>query len=111
MADEYATKEDLARFVAPLESVRDALTQLDKTVTAHMATVNQVLEFRKESCPYQVQIANGERAYKTVMALSNTVTNVRITMARALAIGGGTGGVVGAIGWGILEYLSRNGHI
>ena len=111
MAGEYATKQDLARVVIALESVRDAQTQLDKTVTAHMAAVNQVLETRKESCPYQVQIANGERAYKTVTALSNTVTNVRIKMASALAIGGGTGGVVGAIGWGILEYLKHNGHI
>ena len=111
MAGEYATKQDLARVVIALESGRDALIQLDKTVTAHIATVNQVMEARKESCPYQVQIANGERAYKTVMALSNTVTNVRIKMASALAIGGGTGGIVGAIGWGILEYLKQNGHI
>ena len=111
MAGEYATKDDLARIVGALESVRDAQTQLDKTVTAHMATVNQVLESRKESCPYQVQIANGERAYEAVMALSNTVTNVRVKMAGALALGGGTGGIIGAITWGVLEYLKQNGHI
>lgn len=111
MSGEYATRADLARVVIALESIRDAQIQLDKTVTAHMATVNQVLESRKESCPYQVQIANGERAHKTVVALSNTVTNVRVKMAGALAIGGGTGGLIGAIGWGILEYLKHNGHI
>ena len=111
MAGEYATREDLARVVIALESGRDALIQLDKTVTAHIATVNQVMEARKESCPYQVQIANGEKAYKSVLTLTNTVTNVRIKMARALAIGGGTGGLIGAIGWGLLEYLKSNGHI
>lgn len=111
MAGEYATKQDLAQVVIALESFRDAQIRLDKTVAAHIATVNQVMESRKESCPYQVQIANGERAYKTVLALSNTVTNVRIKMASALAIGGGTGGFIGAIGWGILEYLKQNGHI
>ena len=111
MAGEYATREDLAQVVIALESFRDAQIQLDRTVTAHIATVNQVMESRKESCPYQVQIANGERAYRTVMALSNTVTNVRIKMAGALAIGGGTGGIIGATMWGILEYLKHNGHI
>lgn len=111
MAGEYATKEDLVRVISALEGVRDAQTQLDKTVTAHMAAVNQVLESRKESCPYQVQIANGEKAYKAVLNLANTVTNVRINMAKALAVGGGTGGVIGAIIWNVLEYLKRNGHI
>ena len=111
MAGEYATREDLAQVVIAMESFRDAQIQLDKSVTAHMAVLNQVVDSRKDSCPYQVQIANGERAYKTVMALSNTVTNVRIKMAGALAIGGGTGGIIGATMWGLLEYLKSNGHI
>ena len=111
MAVEYATKEDLTRVVTAMEGIRDAQTQLATSVIAHMAMVNQVLESRKASCPYQVQIANGRKAYAAVMALSNTVTNVRIKMASALAIGGGTGGVIGALSWGILEYLKNNGHI